>query len=62
MVNVSNVIAMLLVVDLSTSDEETLDCESWKKKMFENEEDSKKFQCKKYGEPGRSIDCVIIMK
>ena len=59
MVNVSNVIAMLLVVDLSASDEEPFDCETWK---FTLNEYPDVIQCKKYGEPGRSIDCAIIMK
>ena len=59
MVNVSNVIAMLMVVDLSTSDEKPLDCESWKTTL---NEDPGRIQCKEYGEPGRSIDCAIIMK
>ena len=62
MVNVSNVIAMLLVVDRSTSGEEPLNCTSWKEKVFETKEEGEKIQCKKYGEPGRSIDCAIIMK
>ena len=59
MVNVSNVIAMLLVVDLSTSDEKPLNCEEWK---YTLNADPEQIQCKKYGEPGRSINCAMIMK
>lgn len=51
MVNVSNGIAMLLVVAISGKD--TYDCNSWKKTF--TEEETANIKCGKYGEPGRLV-------
>ena len=60
MVNVRNVIAMLLVIDRTTLGQTPIDCERTKREFPENIRPV--IKCGKFGEPGRSIVCVIVIK
>ena len=61
MVNVRNVIAMLLVMDRTTLGQTPIDCEQITKRLFPSNV-RPNIECGKFGEPGRPIVCVIVMK
>ena len=60
MVNVHNVIAMLLVMDRTTLGQKPIDCDFMKRLFPYNV--GLNIKCGKFGEPGRPIVCVIVIK
>ena len=60
MVNVRNVIAMLLVMDRTTLGQKPIDCDFMKRLFPYNV--GLNIKCGKFGEPGRPIVCVIVIK
>ena len=60
MVNVRNVIAMLLVIDRTTLGQTPINCERRTKDLFPDNIRAV-IKCGKFGEPGMSIVCVIVI-